>query len=412
MEDKNSEYIWKEICNKRLIIYGTGQIGKLFFDKYRNKFSIYACTCTDNAGQPLEGLQFVPSDEINVDTDFVVICSGAYEDISFYLMQKGWHVNQNFITYRVFSALYEKKFFQKKIIVAIGQCEVREMTDVLQKLVIFSQKYSTLYYDERKVCEHGDKRQLSEAIECAEILRVADYFIRPSSLNPYSALSYKHLQEKINENCHICVISLFHFDSYWPQDISKERQIAKYYMAKPKEKICAYIESDRVIDQLIENGLSCREIIQRIESDCVIDKEIILANHIRNIKRIKLTDRLSDIKAADFIEEKYAVNKLFCDRGHFNATLLKEYVRRLLLLLEEQECCKELEQLNINYIYEKINEFPIYPYTAKILKLQWIDEDTKYRMILPSGIKYVTFREYMEFLVEYRLKVKEVLVLC
>ena len=121
---------------------------------------------------------------------------------------------------------------------------------------------------------------------------------------------------------------------------------------------------------------------------------------------------MSDIKVTDYVEENYNKVKLYCDRGHFDQALLRIYVKKFLIYLGEAEAIDELQKIVLDDIFERINEFPIYPSTSKILNLEWIEENTLYRMVLPSGIKKVTFDEYMELLVEYRYQTQKILKLC
>lgn len=415
MADINENCIkreWDRISQKRLIIYGTGNTGKSFYSTYRNLLPIYACTSSEKNTVPIEQLKVVSYQELNPKTDFLIICSVAYEDIRYSLMLDGWEVNCNFMKLSIFEIFYNNASGDKKLIVAIGQCEIREIFEVLLRMEFFCQNYSVIYFDERKVCNHGNKRQLPETMECIDMLEKADYFVRPSVLSPIAIKSYNFLQNKMKSNCVKIIISLFNFDSYWPQDIFIDRQISKYYVTKPGVKLCAYVESDRVIDRLLEEGIPCNEIISRIINDDFFDRNVVLENHQNTLKRVKIADRLADITIEDFVGENYSKIKLYCDRGHFDKKLLREYAKRLLIYLDEKKCINELEKIEVDDIFSRVNELPIYPSAAKILNLEWIDDSTRYRMVLPFGVKLATFQEYMELLIEYRYRAMNLLKLC
>ncbi|MCI5584896.1 MAG: WcbI family polysaccharide biosynthesis putative acetyltransferase [Lachnospiraceae bacterium] len=403
---------WNKVIKKRLIIYGTGNTGKEFYNKFRDILPIYACTSSEKETIPIENLKVVPYQELNQEKDFLIICSLANREIRYRLMLEGWKINNNFMNSSIFQIIYDCVFSKKKLIVAIGQCEIREMFLALSRIESFSQKYAVVYFDEREVCNHGNRRQWEEIIECLNILDKADYFVRPSALNPATVMSFNFFKQKLNRECRTIVVSLFHFDSYWPQDISKERQVSKYYVTQPGVKICAFVESDRIIDRLLEEGHSCREIIKLVKREDFFTQNEVVKNHQNTLKRVKITDRLSDIKVTDYVEENYNKVKLYCDRGHFDQALLRIYVKKFLIYLGEAEAIDELQKIVLDDIFERINEFPIYPSTSKILNLEWIEENTLYRMVLPSGIKKVTFDEYMELLVEYRYQTQKILKLC
>ena len=65
--------------------------------------------------------------------------------------------------------------------------------------------------------------------------------------------------------------------------------------------------------------------------------------------------------------------------------------------------------MDISCITQNINELPIYPSTARILNLEWINENTLYRQRRYDGVRLVTFEEYMEAFIQYCKYAKEVL---
>lgn len=406
------KYEWSRISQKRLVIYGTGNSGKIFYDKYRFLLPVYACTSSEKNTIPIENLKVISYQELNSQTDFLIICSVAYEEIRQRLILDGWEVNYNFMSAATFEVFFDNASKNKQLIVAIGQCEIREIFEILLRIKEFNERYSVLYYDERKVCIHGNKKQIEEAVECINMLPKADYFVRPSVLNPTSMMSYNFFQEKLKKDCETIVVSLFYFDSYFPQDIYKERQVSKYYVTKPGVKLCAYVESDRVVDKLLEENIPCSEIMKIIVKDDLFSCDEVIKNHKDTLRRIMITDRVSDIKVADFVADNYNKVKLYCDRGHFNQELLREYAKRVLTYLGEIGCNDDIQTLDISDIFSRVNEFPIYPCTARILNLEWIDENTQYRMVLPSGVRLVSFYEYMELMVEYRYRTLKLLELC
>lgn len=61
---------------------------------------------------------------------------------------------------------------------------------------------------------------------------------------------------------------------------------------------------------------------------------------------------------------------------------------------------QEIDALDLKaYFY--INEAPIYPSTAQILNLEFINDGSLLQMCLVDGARMVTFTEYMEWMIEY-----------
>ncbi len=288
------------IEKKQLVIYGTGNTGIEFYNKFRNVIKIDSCTSSDNEVVPLLGTNAVKHEELDKSKSLLIICSIHYDEIRRNLMMQGWKQNVNFMRWDIFETLYEAEQNKKQIIVAIGQCEIREMRDVFVRVPSFMKKYAIIYFDERKVCICGDRFDILEYYDCAFVLGRANIFFRPSVMTPKSVQSFEYLQKNISSQCSVIKVSLFIFDSYWPQDIAKDRETNELYVARPDTKIAAFVESERVIGKMLEAGNSNREIKERITREDFLDKDLVCDNHKKALKRIRLSDKLSDIKVYDF----------------------------------------------------------------------------------------------------------------
>lgn len=389
------------IETKQLVIYGTGNTGIEFYNKYRNVLKLDSSTSSDKEVVPLLGTNAVKQEELDKSKSLLIICSVHYDEIRKTLMIQGWKQNVNFMRWDIFETLYEAEQNKKQIIVAVGQCEIREMREAFIRVPTFMKKYAIIYFDERKVCVCGDRFDILEYYDCAYVLGKTQIFLRPSVLTPKSVQSFEYLEKNISSQCRVIKVSLFIFDSYWPQDIAKDRETNELYVVRPNTKIPAFVESERVIGKMLEAGNSNREIREKITNEDFFDKSLVCENHKKALKRIRLSDKLSDIKVYDYTENYFDKVKLFCDRGHFNENMLKVYVRDIFSYLQEEESIKEFEKIDISDIFSSVNELPIYPSTAKILDLQWVDRHTLYRMNINNVVKMVTFDEYMEAAIEY-----------
>ncbi len=399
----------RKISQKRIILWGTGTIGHLFYENYKNKLDIVACTSNEKNIEPIERLKVISPVQIKPGQDFIIVCSSYYPEIRNQLMSEGYEVGLDFIGYDSFEKLYEREIKEKKIIIAVGQCEIYEICQVLNMLNTFVEKYCIFYFDEQKVCCHGNNYDLAETKECLTFLQIADFFIKPSVLEPRVMNSFQFLRMYLNGQCESITISLFNMDSYWAQDIANQRAINKFYITKRNQKLCAYVEKDQVIEQLIDEGYSVNEILSMIKRDDFFDYNKVIENHHNCIKRAKITDRLSTIKMSEFVEKNYNLMKLYCDRGHFHENLLREYAKRVLQFFSDKESIKKLLNMDISCITQNVNELPIYPSTARILNLEWINENTLYRQRRYDGVRLVTFEEYMEAFIQYCKYAKEVL---
>lgn len=154
------------IHSKRIVIYGTGNTGKEFYNKFKNKLPIYACTSSEENPQSIENMKVISYREIDKEKDFLVICSVSYQQIKKKLLLDGYELYNDFCRSNIFEGLYSAQSQNKRIVIGVGQCEIREMCETLSQINQFSQNFEVFYFDERKVCRHGDKFELTEYWEC------------------------------------------------------------------------------------------------------------------------------------------------------------------------------------------------------------------------------------------------------
>lgn len=403
----------KDIFSKRIVIYGTGNTGRTFFEKYKDELNIYVCTSSEKNVESFDScVKPISYQDIDTQKDLLVICSVYYEEIRRTLLLDGLKPYIHFMKWDIFEELYRHMKYNNKLMILVGQCEINEIRVVLSQIPSAMSVFSVIYFDERKVCSHGDKFSLEEYYDCQEILCLADIFVQPVVFSEQSVKGFSILHNQLRDQCKILRISLFDFDSYWAQDIDKKRSLSKFYMTVPNKKLSAYANRDQCVETMVEAGLSANEILTRIKDITFFEKDTVIKNHNKTIKRAVLTDRVSDVKISDFIIDMYQKEKLFRDRGHFNQALLYEYVKRLLWKLGISTDDKEVKKVDTNFLFEGVNELPIYPSTASWLGLEWVDETTKYRMINYKGIRDVTFDVYMEELILYYKSVHELLKIC
>ena len=140
------------INNKRIVLWGTGNTAQEFYKKYCDKLPVYACTSNDREIVPIESLNTIKPCEIEPQSDFIIICSVYYDEIRYQLMcMGGYEPNINFMKYDVFEKLYSAEINSKKVLIAVGQCEINEMCQTLNLLHHFKEKYAVFYFDEQRV---------------------------------------------------------------------------------------------------------------------------------------------------------------------------------------------------------------------------------------------------------------------
>ena len=138
-------FLNKFLGNKSIVIYGTGNTGKEFYDKYKDVLNIVGCTCSEKNINPIDRLTPISCNDMDKENTLLIICSIYYDEIRKNLILSGWSQNVNFIRWDIFDKLYQAEENERQIIVAVGQCEIREMCEVFEKIKSFMQKYEVFY---------------------------------------------------------------------------------------------------------------------------------------------------------------------------------------------------------------------------------------------------------------------------
>ncbi len=397
----------ERIEGKRLIIYGTGNTGTNFYRTNKMKLNLKLCTSSDKLIIPIDGLDVIERTELDRETDFVIICSVYHQEIKNRLTFEGWEQGINYLCHDEFIKQYDAEAEHKTVMVVIGQCHLDRIRMAFGDLAV-SEHYAVWFFNEREVCVSGDMFNYFKVRECVDVLRRAHILLKPSVVTSSRVKDFEYFMECLPPKCRIISFSLPMLGSYWPQDRGKETTIGKYYVTHQNIKIPAYVERDYIIENLIDEGKSTAEIIKYISDDKFFSKEEVIRNHQQTLKRGYFQDRLSEVKITDYIEENYNKKRLFYDRGHFGEDILKVYLARLLERLGEPEQKQEMDALDLSR-YFGINEAPIYPSTAHILNLEFVNGNTLLQMQLVDGVTMVTFTDYMERMIEYYKAAKRAL---
>lgn len=402
------------IQNKRIVIWGTGNTGKDFYKRYKEWMALHICTDSNEEATPIEGTELVKYEELDKNKDFIIVCSIYHEEIERRLYIDGWRFGTHYMTSNLFEAKMETEQGNKKLLVSIGRCHIGRIAGILNSIPEFNKNYKVVHFSQLKVCTSEEEFDYKKLIECMEILKFADILLRPASVTANGTKDYAYLEQMLPSKCRVIRVPLPMFGSYWPQDKGSERSTAKWYIPPYKKVLKSFSERDYVIEELLESGKSKKEIIDIISDEDLFDKEKVCVNHDRVMRSAYFWDRLADIKIADFIEENYKIKKLYCDRGHIHQNLLKEYIKRILISLDETKSldaveCEELYKMpDLSFSQESL----IYPSTVKALELKFMDDEPLFRFQLADGSKMVTFSEGLEMQIEYYMRARSLLERC
>lgn len=387
---KKSEFI-DQLNKRKLVIRGAGVLAKEFYESYGQVLRISYCT-TNYPEESIDELTRIELDEIYEQKDdyFIIVCVGDYETVCYELISEGLMPEKDFSSAKIVAGLIENK----KILLAVGQCELAVTDYIFQHMSIISKQYVTLYYDEYKVLGIADKKPLLHCVlEVNALIEMADYFIYPVNLT-YRCEYYNRLLGKVRTDCCVVGVPLSTFEGYWPQDNAKDYYEKSIYYLTPDS---LKIRRDMNIEKAFENGKN-ENILQSVLENDFYDDKTVKKCFEKTIKKFEILERKADVKISEYYKENYRSKKLFLDRGHAAPFVLKEYAKRILKSCDIDFELKEIEQVDLKWYEECHMEFPIYPSVRAQLNLT---DKEKYRFIQNKEIFYLDFEAYIRIIYDY-----------
>ena len=213
----------KEIFKKKIVIWGCGKSGHEFYQKHKDQIDIWGMTANLSISKIKE---FTPAslhplchDEIDFKNSLVVICSSAYgAGISAQLSEEGLQLHINYIFDDEFDALFHYAFYNTKLIVGIGWCDIKFLCSALQSVSAFSSCYSVIGINEVNASPYDERFDASVYNMCVDLVSTADFLLCSELLTGSRLSFYNDIFKLKNETCEIVNISFpEYFFGYWPQ---------------------------------------------------------------------------------------------------------------------------------------------------------------------------------------------------
>lgn len=220
------ESLLKYIRDKKVIVFGTGERGNRFYEKYKDTIDIvYATSNLDN--KTIGNLERIEWKNITGEDKYLlVICSVAENDIAYQLMLYGLVYGKDFITQNVVEVLLDGK----KLVLFVGQCELEIVNDILNGISEFKDKYVGICYREYDVLGIGERTpKLQISLMVNFVIGLADYYVYPANLSKERLEYYEMLLGKTVPYCKTCSVPLTTFEAYWPQDSKNYYEMPPLY---------------------------------------------------------------------------------------------------------------------------------------------------------------------------------------
>lgn len=374
------------IKNKKVVIRGAGKAAEKFYLEYRNKLQILYYS-TNKKNDCFYDLKKIELQDIIKEKEnfFLIVCLEDYETVAFELISEELIPGEHFIFYEIAHALIEKK----KILLAVGQCELAVTNYIFKAMPSLMKNYISLYYDEYKILGINNlKPQLQAIVEVDSLIGIADVLIYPVNITNRSNY-YNDLVCRVKRDCITVSVPLSTFEGYWPQDNAKDYyENSSYYL----QQKFSYFRRDLNVEKAFETNEE-KDILERISDENFYSIEYVKTFLEKSIRKFEVYEKRSDIKISDFYRDNYLVKQIFLDRGHAAGFVLKEYARRII-----KKCCidadiTEIDTVDLSWYDESHGETPIYPSVFRCLEFR---RTRGYRLVSEEITEYLNFEEYLE----------------
>jgi len=399
-----------KLSTKRIILFGAGVVAEEFYEAHKHKLNISHCVSNyesewgkGNFLGILDVKKYNRS-EISKD-DYIIVCGPiAFRTIELQLVSEGFSIYEHFVESNIATAIFE----YKRIVLFYGQCVLRDMYQCIVKVPEFREKYASIYTQATTKQAIVTNRVLYYAKDICDI-----YIYSPKVLDLGSI--YFLFPEDLPKDCKMISVSNLSVLVYWPQIDPRREAYNPWYIHPYKSKRdldfyhTIYRREDMPINQMILDEKSAHKIIETVSSYDFYTEQQVEKHFAKAMKLVNAAEKNYNITIGDYIRENYKRIKLYQNSFHPNKCIIWEYNKRLLKELNIK--CANIDELVDNspeHIHQG-GDVPIYPSVAYRLGLEFVDEKTKYEVMIGNRVEYMTFREYVEHYVEYTRRAMEIM---
>ncbi len=400
----------EKLQSKRIILFGAGVIAEEFYQEHKECLRISHCVSNlqkewgERAFLGELDVKQYKQEELE-EGDYLVVCGPlAFRTIELQLEADGLKIYEHYIESKLASAIWQNK----KIAVFYGECIMRDIYRCIIRVPVFQNVYTSIFTQVIREQAVITNRLLYYAKDVCDL-----YIYTPKLLDRDSI--YAVHKEELPPDCIVVSVSNLVMILYWPQVSYVLRQTNENYLYPydiKRDEIFGHIlyrRGDLNINAMVLQGLSTKEIVDRLSDEDFYSEKQIWRHKEIFFKSVGMAEKAVDITILDYLKDNYSTISLYQNFAHPNNCVIWEYVRRLLIRLGFSiEGWDDLKE-KLNDAAHRGGEVPIYPSTAKHLKLNFINEQTRYEVIVGNGIEQMTFRECIEHYAEYTRKAVEII---
>ncbi len=302
------------MANKEIVIFGAGAIGEKFIYQYFDKLHISCFWDNRKSGVFLGYPVRKPQSLKNC---FIIVTSVNYFEIRNQLIQMGYCEFTDFIPYQI---------FQKKMVIAYGNCHIGAIKRYLEQNKDFNSEYGFYPFPMIYELKEFDWEYIS-------VLQHCDLFLHQSirRANKYGEIyASEYMLRHLQNNCNIIALpNLYGMPKYlFPQlDTAPKWQVGT---------ICPFFIDHNIV-MWLESGKSILDIRRYILEGGVYKKRQIIDMWEEFQQKINEREKEWDIKISDYIISNHNRKKIFCDVNHITSETAQEISLRILQYMNYKE---------------------------------------------------------------------------
>ena len=392
--EENKQILKEKLLKKQIVLFGAGDRCKNFYQKYHKVLNI-RCILTDKKTEKeivLKDGSVIKVEQYHknkiLPNDYIIVCRPVkiwfdeeYENAKKVLVRDGFCHIEDFVRIGIAKMLLENK----KLWLWMGFCQFDTLRDIFGSLNSIKQDFvmigTRVGKDTIKTSYKFD--------DCKDMLKICDVLIYTPLIFSEGKVDFDY-NEYIAKDTKAYSLPRIAFRGYYPY---KDHDIDihhKYTYDGALHWPFSYAEN--YLDELIKKGLSDDEIYTEVMREDFIAEDVIKKNLKLAYKSIEISEKTADIQILDYIKENLNKRLLYRDGLHYQNFMYFELARRLSKKLNFN-CVEEIDELERQIEaegtqYIDFTEIPILPCVAKTLNLDFVTDETLWRVKFTQYGKY------------------------
>lgn len=402
--------IRQKLETRNIVIWGSSDKAKQFYLDYKNRYHITACLSQEREHREYlidaeDGLKITDwSQYKRKDNDYIIISENPYAHRENQLTAEGLVLHEDYVGMQIAEFISSGK----KLAIMAGNCQIATVFEYISQIKAFTDEYCIL-----KFSTHYWKSRWS--MKSISILKdMCDLYL---CMNHEEDDSLFFKKEELPASCKIVTLPYAMGRFYWPQLKSGWKSMVNELYIKNRALIRhgPFEVGDTNINRMITEGKGVEEIVAALSDENFYTEEQV-KKHLDKVIRVQeYEEQGCDIHILPYIKENMGKIMLYRDMTHLHPILACEYARQILLYLDidDTEIDAILEAGMDNAVYrshsEHCTQVPVYPSVAKHMGLEWYRRDMTWDVTFYSGLRKLTFEEYIRAYYNLCTKMKEIM---